>query len=515
MAFERASGILLHPTSFPSHGGIGDFGPAAYRFIDWLVEAKQSLWQVLPLNPTGIGNSPYSATSAFAGNPLLISLEKLVEAGWMDRAKLRKLQEPIQVHRADYGIAYRNKLPLLREAAHFFLHGVQSKNEFYAFCRDNSWWLEDFVLFDLLRRRHQGAAWTTWSDQWKRRDPQALEALSREHREELDVDRALQFAFWTQWRAIHQTCRNHGIKIIGDVAIFVNFDSADVWAHPELFLLDEDLKPVVVSGVPPDFFSETGQRWGNPLYNWEKLREAGYEWWIQRMRWATSACDYIRLDHFRGFEAYWEIPAEEETAATGRWVDGPKGGLFDALAHALGKLPFIAEDLGIITEGVTALREHYGMPGMRILQFGWSDQGAHAYLPHMYEKNTVVYTGTHDNDTTLGWWRGCATESEKKAVRTYLRPCDDGVVWAFIRAAMTSVADLAVFPLQDPLELDSETRMNTPSATEGNWQWRYSDDQLRSEIACKLSKLTDVTDRIPSRVAEQSERECEEEVAHQ
>ncbi|MBV9669711.1 MAG: 4-alpha-glucanotransferase [Acidobacteriales bacterium] len=510
MSFERASGILLHPTSFPSRGGVGDFGPEAYKFLEWMTAAKQGLWQVLPLNPTGLGNSPYSATSAFAGNPLLISLDRLAEQGWISEAKISKL--PITKSRADFGCAYKVKLPLLREAAKNFLVSVDSKDEFYQFCRENRWWLEDFVMFDLMRRRNNGKSWTEWEDDIKRRKPEALRKLSEDNREELDVDRVLQFAFWTQWRALREECRERGIKIIGDVAIFVNFDSADVWSHPELFQLDANLMPTVVSGVPPDFFSKTGQRWGNPLYRWDVLKKRGYDWWIQRMKWATQACDYIRLDHFRGFEAYWEIPAAEKTAVNGRWVDGPKGGLFDALGKALGKLPFIAEDLGTITEGVTALRDHYDMPGMRILQFGWSDKGAHMYLPHRFEKNTVVYTGTHDNDTTLGWWKGVATEKEKRAVLCYLRPSDDGLVWAFIRAAFASVADLAIVPLQDVLELDTEARMNTPSCPEGNWGWRYGETQLRVELADKLAQLTEVTDRVPSAMSQESERNGPEEV---
>ncbi|MEO8726343.1 MAG: 4-alpha-glucanotransferase [Acidobacteriaceae bacterium] len=495
MAFERASGILLHPTSLPSRGGIGDFGPAAYKFVEWLAAANQTLWQVLPLNPTGMGNSPYSATSAFAGNPLLISLEILADQGWISKDRLIRL--PLPRGRSDFGWAYQAKLPLLREAAQNFLNGAENKDGFYRFCLENAWWLEDFVQFDLLRRRHNGAAWTTWEDALKRRNPKALEAFSRECRTELDVDRALQYAFWQQWKALHEKCHGHGIKIMGDIAIFVNFDSADVWAHPEIFQLDQNLNPTAVSGVPPDFFSATGQRWGNPLYNWQALRARKYEWWVQRMRWATQACDYIRLDHFRGYEAYWQIPAKDETAINGKWMEGPKGALFDQLASALGDLPFIAEDLGLITEGVTALREHYGMPGMRILQFGWSDKGAHIYLPHRFEKNTVVYTGTHDNNTTLGWWKGCTSEKEKQMVRCYLRPADDGVVWAFIRAALTSVADLAIFPMQDVLELDTEARMNTPSAPEGNWSWRYTEEQLKPELADKLARMTEITDRVP------------------
>ncbi len=412
MAFQRGSGVLLHPSSLPSAGEIGDLGPAAYRFLEWLAMAKQSLWQVLPLNPTGLGNSPYSATSAFAGNTLLISLELLAQAGWMEPSAVSPTPT---TDRVDWSAVFARKVPALRAAAQSFLAGPVNKDEFFAFCRDNAWWLEDFVMFDLLRKRHGQQTWTTWPDEFKRREPAALRRFSQENRRELDVDRALQFAFWKQWRALHQAARERGVRVIGDVAIFVSFDSADVWSHPENFQLDQDLTPTVVSGVPPDFFSKTGQRWGNPLYRWDALRRRGYDWWIARMRWATQACDIIRLDHFRGFEAYWEIPGKEETAINGRWVDGPKGALFDALRRALGDLPFIAEDLGTITEGVNALREHYAMPGMRILQFGWSDRGAHMYLPHQYDRNTVVYTGTHDNDTTLGWWQTCATDAEKQA----------------------------------------------------------------------------------------------------
>ena len=497
MAFERASGILLHPTSLPSRGIIGDLGPAAHEFIEWLASANQRLWQVLPLSPTGLGNSPYSATSAFAGNPLMISLEKLAAAGWISRDKIDSSSAPDRCDRVDFAAAYQKKLPLLREAAASFLRSDQNKDAFYAFCRDQQGWLEDFVLFDLLRRAHSEKSWNQWPQELRRRDPQALERLSRDNRTELDVDRALQFAFWTQWRELHRHCRQRGIRIIGDVAIFVSFDSADVWSHPDIFQLDADLQPTVVAGVPPDFFSKTGQRWGNPLYRWQTLAERGYDWWIRRMRWATQACDYIRLDHFRGFEAHWEIPAQDETAVNGRWVEGPKGALFDALRAALGDLPFIAEDLGVITEGVTALREHYGMPGMRILQFGFGDRGAHTYLPHRFEPNTVAYTGTHDNNTTEGWWCEDATDAEREAVRAYICPGDDGIAWAFIRCALSSVADLAIVPLQDVLSLGAECRMNTPSSIEGNWSWRVAQGALTAQVAEKLAALTDVCDRAP------------------
>jgi len=496
MLNERASGILLHPTSFPSHGGIGDLGPAAYEFVEWLAAARQSLWQVLPLAPAGIGNSPYSATSAFAGNTLLISLDRLAERGLIDGKRVRSL--PDSHGRVDFGRVEVTKLPLLREAATEFLRSATGKDRerFDKFCWENGWWLEDFVLFDVLRKRFKNESWNRWPRELVYRDPVAIERVQHESADELAVDRYLQFAFFEQWRALHSRCRQSGIRIIGDVAIFVSYDSADVWTHPDIFQLDSDLEPEFVAGVPPDAFSSTGQRWGNPVYRWDKLRQQGYDWWESRMRWALYTCDIIRLDHFRGFQQYWEIPAAEPTAVHGRWVDGPKDDLFHVLRQKLGDLPFIAEDLGLITPDVHALREGLGMPGMRVLQFGFGDPGAHIYLPHRYQRNTVVYTGTHDNDTTIGWWNSIP-EAQRRLVRSYLGDAEDGIAWAMIRAAISSIADLCVVPLQDVLGLGTDCRMNIPSVDGGNWSWRYNPGMLKPQLAEKLALLAEVSDRLP------------------
>ena len=495
MPSQRSSGILLHPTSLPSRGGIGDLGPAAYEFVDWLAAAKQTLWQILPLGPVGYGDSPYSCTSAFAANVLMISLERLADRGLIDRERVGAapdLDSPV-----DFDSVRQHKLPLLREAGRNFLRSASSaaRERYDRFCRDNHWWLEDYVLFSSLRERFADQPWNSWPEEIVRRRPDAMARLHTELREQLDQERFLQFAFFEQWEALRSYCRERGIRVIGDVAIFVSYDSADVWTHPEIFRLKEDLSPEVVAGVPPDAFSETGQRWGNPLYDWDALRSRGYSWWIKRMRWAIETCDIVRLDHFRGFESCWEIPADEPTAIHGRWVAGPNAGLFTALKSALGQLPFIAEDLGHITHEVTELRKKLGIPGMRILQFGFGDRGAHKYLPHRFERDSVVYTGTHDNDTTAGWWNSSATEDEKKLASAYLRIGEDGVHWALVRAALTSVANLSVIPVQDVLGLGSDARMNVPSKMAGNWSWRLRPGALTAPLAEKLAALVEVTDR--------------------
>jgi 4-alpha-glucanotransferase len=495
MPFERACGTLLHVTSLPSRDGIGDLGAEAYRFVDFLAESRQRLWQVLPISPAGTGNSPYSATSAFAGNPLLISIERLAERGWLDQGELSKL--PPRSNHVDFERVRAIKLPLLNAAAEQFLDhaDVASRKRFDEFCWLNGWWVEDYVLFEVLRNQFGERSWTEWPDELRRRRPDAIEAVRRERARELDLVRAVQFFFFEQWRSMHQYCASRGVKLIGDVAIFVNLDSADVWNHPEIFQLDENLNPISVSGVPPDFFSETGQRWGNPLYRWDVLRERGYDWWVQRMRWALQQCDIIRLDHFRGFEAYWSIPANEETAVNGTWMKGPDQDLFHALRNGLEALPFIAEDLGTITPEVDHLRRAFEMPGMRILQFGFGNVGAHIYLPHKFERNTVVYTGTHDNDTTVGWWNSCATKEERRAAELYVQPNSHGIHWAFIRAALTSIADLCIIPMQDWLGLDSDCRMNIPSRPEDNWTWRLSSDAINPELAKRIADFIEVADR--------------------
>jgi 4-alpha-glucanotransferase len=493
---ERRSGILLHPSSLPSHGGIGDFGPAAYEFADWLEHAQQGLWQVLPLGPLGLGNSPYSSISAFAGNPLLISLERLAERGWIERSRLEELHAPSGA--VDYDLVYRSKLPLVREAAQNFLAAASGRERaaFEAFRQRQCWWLDDFVLFLAIRRRYPDSAWNGWPAELARRDAEALARFLEEHARDLEVSRVVQWAFWEQWRALHHACRRRGIRILGDVAIFISYDSADVWTNPQLFYLDDKLEPVAVAGVPPDAFSATGQRWGNPVYRWEVLRERGYDWWIQRMSWALESCDLVRLDHFRGFQQYWEIPASEETAVHGRWVDGPKEELFLAMRGALGSLPLVAEDLGYITPDVHALRERLGIPGMRVMQFGFG-RHAHHYLPHHFDDNTVAYTGTHDNDTTVGWWHHHATEQEREDAQAYLGGDPEGIHWAFLRALITSPARYVIAPLQDVLGLGSEARMNVPSQSDGNWTWRYEPGSLSTALGDRLAKLCEVSDRIP------------------
>jgi 4-alpha-glucanotransferase len=500
MPFPRATGILFHPTSLPSRGGIGDFGPAAYEFLNFLTAAKQGLWQVLPLGPPANGNSPYSSTSAFAGNPLLISLERLADRGWITHEQLAGL--PHEVHAIDYQEVSRQKLPLLKEAVGNFFSRASgdAKYKFERFCGENTWWLEDFVLYDALRERYRGARWSEWPSDLARRQPAALDAVRSELASELAVRRAIQFFFYEQWRALRLYCAQRSIRVVGDIAIFVDYDSADVWARRELYRLRENLEPEVVSGVPPDAFSATGQRWGNPLYNWQVMAEQGYDWWVKRLRWATKTCDIIRLDHFRGFAQFWEIPAHEPTAINGHWVDGPGDALFNKLREELGSLPFFAEDLGVITPDVNALRERHQIPGMAVLQFGFGDPGAHIYLPHRLTHDRVIYTGTHDNDTTLGWWNSSATEYERRAVMASVGDCNDGVNWALIRLAQSSVASLSVVPVQDVLSLGSEARLNTPSTSIGNYHWRCQCDSLKPHLAEKLAQIAEVTDRFPTPV---------------
>ncbi len=495
MSFPRASGILLHPTSLPSRGGIGDFGPAAYRFADFLASARQGFWQVLPLGPLGYGNSPYSTTSAFAGNPLLISLERLAQHGWIDSAKLGS--QTAESGPVEYDQVFASKMPLLFDAAKNFTTSAtgRQRERFNQFGAENSWWLDDFVLFDALRAQYELESWNHWPRELAHREPAALEKIRKELAVELEVRSVLQFAFYEQWQALRRYCSERAIRIAGDVAIFMNYDSADVWTHPDLFRLDENLESEAVAGVPPDFFSKTGQRWGNPLYRWDAMKASGYAWWIQRLRWATRNCDYVRLDHFRGFDQFWEIPAAEPTAVNGRWVDGPRDDLFQKLREALGGLPFFVEDLGYITPEVHALRERLQIPGMAVLQFGFGDEGAHIYLPHRAAAK-VMYTGTHDNDTVAGWWNSGASEAERRHALAYVGRSEDGIHWAFIRAAQGSPSSLSIVPLQDVLGLGSEARMNTPSLHGGNWKWRCP-AELPAELAIKLATLAEVTDRLP------------------
>ena len=494
---ERLSGVLLHVTSLPSYGGIGDFGPAAFSFVDFLAASKQRMWQVLPLSPTGYGSSPYSAISAFAGNPLLISLELLVRDGWLAPERIAGLAG--HEGDVDFGTVYTTKLPLIEEAAANFLDRAsdEQRARFQTFCKDNISWLTDYAFYSVLRRRFSYASWITWPEAYAYRQSDALTALLTEAGRELAIEQVVQYFFTEQWQALRAYCAERKVKILGDVAIFVSYDSADVWTHPEIFELDELRKPIRVSGVPPDYFSATGQLWGNPLYKWSLLEERGFDWWVARIRRSLALYDAIRLDHFRGFEAYWSVAATETTAINGSWVKAPGQALFQRLRDVFGELPFIAEDLGIITPEVDELREHFGMPGMRILQFGFGDRGGHVYLPHKFVPNTVVYTGTHDNNTTLGWWVDDLHDAERTNVQAYLGPInpEHEIVWSMIRSAAASVATLCIFPLQDILELGTPARMNRPAAAEGNWAWRYQMGALRPDHASRLATMMEMTDR--------------------
>lgn len=495
MPFDRASGLLLHITSLPSNGGIGDLGPAAYAFADFLQAGKQRLWQVLPLGPTGFGNSPYAALSAFAGNPLLISLDLLADRGWIARERIADLPGPTSS--VDFDATIAAKTPLLEEAARNFLHSHEPAawSRYEAYTRTNWTWLEHYALYAVLRKKFSGAPWNEWPKELAHRDQGALEQVRRDHSDEIAIQQILQFAFDDQWSALRAYCSQRGIKLIGDIAIFVNYDSADVWTRPDLFELDANLYPIRVAGVPPDYFSATGQRWGNPLYKWDQMRQNGFSWWIDRISRARYLYDIIRLDHFRGFEAYWAIPAANQTAEHGEWIKAPGHELFESIGRALGELPFIAEDLGVITPEVDALRDRFSLPGMRILQFGFGTRKAHDYLPHRYTTNSVVYTGTHDNNTTLGWWEEEASKTEKSAAKAYLGATRQTFVWSMIRAVETSVADVCIIPVQDLLNLPAGSRMNMPSRADGNWAWRCPEGSLTPDIAARLAALAEATDR--------------------
>jgi 4-alpha-glucanotransferase len=500
MFFPRSSGIQLHPTSLPGPFGIGDLGPEARRFADFLTSAGQTLWQVLPLGPTGFGDSPYQCFSAFAGNPLLISLEDL---------GLGDIRPPaFSADEVDFGRVVPWKTAALEAAACRFREKASASEReiFEAFCHTHSCWLDDFALFMALKQRDSSVVWSRWEKDIRARDPLAIAHWSIELAEPIATQKFLQYAFYSQWRALHDYCRERGIRIMGDLPIYVAHDSVDVWVSPQYFHLDQTGNPVAVSGVPPDYFSATGQLWGNPVYAWNSLERDGYRWWMDRFRALLELVDVIRLDHFRGFEAYWEVPADARTAENGRWVKGPGSRLFRALEVALGPLPLIAENLGVITPEVEAIRSEFGFPGMSILQFAFgADPQASSFRPHNYSRDLVSYTGTHDCDTTVGWWtgtgRGQSTRSngdiwrERDYARRYLATDGNDIQWVFIRALLASVADTVLIPLQDVLGLGSEARMNRPATLAGNWRWRYRPQMLLPGIAQKLRDLTELYER--------------------
>ncbi|MBL8059075.1 MAG: 4-alpha-glucanotransferase [Anaerolineales bacterium] len=491
----RSAGLLLHPTSLPGPYGIGDLGPAAYQWVDALVVAKQTWWQILPLGPTGYGDSPYQCFSALAGNPYLVSPDRLLEDGLLTRADLNAVLAGARfpAHKVDFGPVIQFKVALLTRAWEAFQAGAAAalRPEFERFCAAQAGWLDDFALFMALKDAHGGVSWLEWEAPYRRRAPAALAAAREQHRDRIGQHQFRQFLFFRQWTALKAYANRCGVKLIGDVPIFVSSDSSDVWANPELFQLDDERRPIAVAGVPPDYFSATGQLWGNPLYAWEANRRTGYAWWINRVRATLGQVDLIRIDHFRGFEAYWEIPAGKPTAEIGQWIKGPGADLFQAMEAAFGSpLPLIAEDLGIITPEVDALREQFHLPGMRVLQFAFGGATEDRFLPHNYEtRNTVVYTGTHDNDTTWGWYRQI-TDQERDLVRRYLGRDGHDVAWDLIRLAWGSVADYAIAPLQDVLSLGPEARMNLPGSASGNWNWRLTEGQLTRATLERLADLT-------------------------
>jgi 4-alpha-glucanotransferase len=491
----RDAGILLHPTSLPGRFGIGDFGDELIAFLDWARSAGLAIWQILPLNPPGYGNSPYGCVSSYAGNPLLISPDRLARDGLLPPHALEDVPR-FPDDQVDFDRVVSFKTRLLRDSfAHFREHaGDDQRAALTAFERDNAW-LPDWALYAALKEQNGGRRWPAWPEELAARDKDAIARARRELADEIRFHKYVQWLFFTQWAEVRRAADARSIEIMGDVPIYVASDSADVWANRHLFQLDDRGEPTVVAGVPPDYFSDTGQRWGNPLYRWDLLRETRYRWWVSRIRAALRFADVVRIDHFRGFAAYWEIPASEPTAIHGRWVPGPGKALFDAVRSAIGDLPFVAEDLGFITPEVHELRRSIGIPGMKILQFGFQQVNS-PHLPHAYSRETVVYTGTHDNDTARGWYES-APQSERDLADAYLalRPGDD-VAWSMIHAVFTSVAETAIVPVQDILSLGPEARMNCPGNGLDNWSWRLESGALTPEHAERVRRLAEISGRL-------------------
>lgn len=500
MFVRRASGILLHPTSFPSRFGIGDMGIEAYRFIDFLVESDQQYWQILPLSPPGHGNSPYMSYSAMAGNPMLISPERLRDEGLLTNEELGEIPA-FSPDVVEFDQVAGVKMPLFKKACDRFrsqANDVQQK-EFLAFCESKAHWLEDYALFMAFKAQF-GGSWHTWEPEIAKRDPETLAQWQRKLPGEIFFQKYLQFEFFRQWTELKRYANLRNIQIIGDIPIYVAHDSADVWAHPKIFCLEEDTGlPALMAGVPPDYFSETGQLWGNPVYNWEQLQATHFQWWIQRFEAIFDYVDVTRIDHFRGFQAYWAVKQGEETALNGEWIEAPGVELFEVIKERFGQLPIIAEDLGVITPEVEALRDQFEFPGMKILHFAFGSDPGNPFLPFNYIRNCVVYTGTHDNDTTVGWFEQMP-DYERDALMRYLGCIDpEGIHWSLLRIALSAIATVSIIPVQDLLGLGSEARMNFPGKAEGNWLWRYRPDVLTWEIRERLKTLTQTYGRAPYR----------------
>ena len=509
MNLPRTSGILLHPTSLPSPFGIGDFGEEAFRFADQLKAAGQGLWQMLPLGPAGSGDSPYQAFSAFAGNALLISPELLVRGGYLSNGDLSDAPR-FPIERVDYQPVRDWKLRILTKAYQNFSQNAsaEQQQEFKTFCSEHKSWLEDYVLFMALRQEFgTDQSWTTWDKDLVKRDPAALKKWRRQLQDEMACHRFQQFEFYRQWDALRKYCNERSILIMGDIPIYVSHESADVWAHPEQFCLADDGRPTEVSGVPPDYFSETGQLWGNPIYRWSEMERSRFKWWIERFRGTFRLFDLVRLDHFRGFEAYWAVPATEETAVNGQWIKAPGTKLFRAVKKALGELRVVAENLGDITPEVEQMRREFNFPGMAVLQFGFgTDPQAATFRPHNFERELFAYTGTHDNDTVMGWWNSEGGDStrtpedvrkEKAIARDYVGPSDEPINWKLVRLLASSVARLAIMPMQDVLGLGSESRMNKPGIGKGNWSWRMTPGAFTEELQRQLRHLSEIYERVP------------------
>ena len=495
MKFQRSSGILLHPTSLPVKFGLGSLGKEAFDFVDFLIITKQKLWQVLPLGPTSYADSPYQSFSSFAGNHMLIDPDKLVENGLLNKSDL-DVKTSLKEDKVNYGKAIKLKETLFRKAYKNFVdsyYGVE-KAKFEIFCERNKLWLEEYALFMALKKNFNGKPWNEWDLDIKMREFPALKGYREKLSEEINYHRFLQFIFFKQWYELKSYANINNIKIIGDIQIFVAYDSCDTWADPEIFFLDEGRNPTKIAGVPPDYFSSTGQLWGNPLYNWEKLKAQDYKWWIRRLAATIELVDLVRIDHFRGFAAYWAIPYGSKDAINGVWEKGPGEDLFNAIRTELGQLPIIAEDLGFVTPDVEKLRDTFNFPGMKIIQFGFDSTEGSPYIPHLFPINCVAYTGTHDNDTIVGWYEK-AKSQDKDYVKEYLNTDAKDIAWDLIRLTLASTAIMVVIPLQDILSLGSEARMNIPGIACGNWQWRYKKDQLNGDVKQKLTRLTGIYKR--------------------
>lgn len=495
MRFPRSGGVLVHPTSFPSKYGMGDLGNEAKQFINFLVDTDLSIWQVLPLGPTGYGNSPYASYSAFAGNHYLISLDRLVEKGLLNAAEVEEAAVTV-TNRVDYENSYSLKNGLYRLASERFYKNITAdeEKELRVFEKANNFWLDDYCLFIACSKLYDRKPWNQWEPELAQRKKRAISAFKKKNSEEIQYQRWLQFEFFKQWGALKTYANEKGIRIVGDIPIFVDHNSADVWSNPKYFEVDKQGNRKLVAGVPPDYFSETGQLWGNPLYKWDLMEKDDYAWWVERFRQMFELFDAIRVDHFRGFDAYWEVEASEETAIKGNWVDGPGEKLFNAIKRELGELPIIAEDLGVMTHSVKELRDSFQFPGMKILQFAFESDSTNGFLPHNYSRNCVVYTGTHDNDTTIGWYES-APEEEKHRAREYIRSDGSEIHWDLIRLAMLSVADQAIFPLQDFMNLNAQHRMNIPGTVNDNWIWRYTDQMLDSVDRVRIRQLVNLSNR--------------------